>query len=992
MRLITFLCLICLLLVPLLGMGQTDAGGVRQAADQLDRIVLNISPNQIVGIPFRGIADILLFDTSNALLVDYNLVDSPIVLTAQSGRLIPDTLNNQSWFDAGMISLVDGGVVYDGPTGGTELMAASFDISSLGVVVNFSGYDLMSSTFTDGSPIAEIFQSLPTSILASVQNRGNLTPVNGGSQDRPFVRTYFKSGGGSVKRYFDGASGGLLDTLSILLPDVTGPIGPDTLVVGVVADFLLNDTVYQTVDSVLIPVSILPTPSIVVLPGTVTPDSLYTGIGFNFGFDVQAENLISPIDSTSVTARLISERTGAVATTLVSSDTLVYTQPLPNILQYRNIGIPAARVSIDSGWYRVEFDYSLYAGAQSFVLNNIVSDSMWLVLPGQMELVPNTLAPLSIIGGTPVSFSFGINLIGSYAVQLVGNRTTFSVESGTYSSTVSLRAVQSPIQPGLNTVVSDSLTVPVNLAPTLLNPDAVITFRRPGFGNSITLETDFNQRQISVLSPISIQLVSTTVTGVPNVPFVNCEQPFQILARVANLSDRAATAVTVRLRTGGASVLTDSVIVLDSIPAQDTVDVFFAVTAALLSNASETFTASVTTASAEVLPALDNTAAITIQTPADLSLNCTLTGLTGGYVSVGQRFSLVVTLNNSGEAEISQALFRLRTNGVDLGVPDPLLGSLVADSSVNLLLTAPDFDTIATIFLSLLERPLDSNTGLPAVIGDTACLLDVLVTSLQPDLVVAGTVLPGNVVRTGAYNDLFTLALENLGRSARATVRIDKITLRFFDGANEPTNVRDILEVGSSGFVDGDQLVSSSSGGNNILESRFDDYRIGQGESAELAFRARIKAGAPGDFRVQLLPEDIEAVYLDGPLQGDVAPVVTPTGDSAIVATPISAAAAGAASFTIRDNPFNPYDGPAHFTYTLADLSRLEFRVLTLTGEIVYEKILRAGDDGTTAGGHDLFWNGRNSNGDFVLNGIYLAILTVDSDGSRSVVKVAVVK
>lgn len=973
-------------------MGQTDAGDVRKAAEQLDRIVLNISPNQLVGVPLKGTADVLLFDTSNALLTSYNLVDSPIVLTSQLGRLIPDTLNNQSWFDAGMIDLVAAGIVYDGPSGSSQLTAKSIDITSLGVVVNFSGYDLLSSTFTDGSPISEVFQGLPTSILVSVQNKGNLAPLNGGSQNRPFVRTYFTSGGGSVKRYYDGASGGVIDTLSILLPDVTGPLGQDTLVVSVAADFLLNDTVYQTIDSVLIPVEILPTPSIVVLPGTVTPDSIYTGIGFTFGFDVQAENLISPIDSTSVTARLVNEQTGSVATTLVSADTLTFTQPQSNLLQYRNIAIPAARVTIDSGWYRVEFDYSLFAGSQSFVLNNIVSDSMWLVIPGQMELVPNTLGPLTIIGGTPVSFGFDVNLIGNFTVQLVGNRTTFSVESGLYSSTVSLRAATPPIQPGVNRLVSDSVNVPVNLAPTLLSPDAVITFRRPGFGNSITLETDFSQQQISVLTPISIQLLSTSISGVPNAPFVNCQQPLQVLARIANPSVRAATMVTVRLRTGGSSVLVDSVVVLDSIPAHDTADVYFNVTAATASTASETFTASVTTASAEVLPALDNTAAITIQTPADLRLNCSLTGLTGDYVRVGQRFAMLVSLNNSGEASISQALFRMRTGGVSLGVPDPLLGSLVADSTVNLLLTAPAFDTIATITLSLLERPNDLNTGLPALIGDTACTLSVLVSSLQPDLVTTGTIIPGNVVRTGADNDLFGLRLKNLGRSARATIELSKITMRFFDGANRPTPVRDILEIGSSGFVENNRLVSASSGGNNILETRFSNFTIAQGDSVALVFRARIKDGAPRDFRVQLLPDDIEGVYLDGPLAGDTAAAITPDGDSVVVAAPISAAPAGATSFSIRDNPFNPHDGPALFTYTLAEESRVEFRVLTLTGEIVYEDILKAGDEGTAPGGHELTWDGCNSNRDLVLNGVYLAILTVDSDGSRQVIKVAVVK
>lgn len=984
-----------LLLLPIVATGQSGDRGSNPAVDaqdQLDRIVLNISPSQFVGHVFRGTADVLLFDTSNALLTTFNLVDSPLVLVTQSGTLTPDALNDQSLFDAGMVHLADAGVVYNGPTGGREISANVFDIMSTGVLVNFNGYDLLSSTFTDGSPINEIFQDLPTSIQVSVQNRGNLTPQNGGSQDRPFVRTYFKSGGGSVKRYFTGAAGGVIDTLSILLPEVTAPLGTDTLVVGVVADFLLNDTIYQTVDSVLIPVEILPTPSIMVLPGTVTPDSLYANIGFTLAFDVQADNLVAPIDSTAVTARLINEATGTVTTTLISSDTLPFSLPQANLLQYRNITIPAVRIDIDTGWYRFEFDYALYAGTQSFVLNNIVSDSLLLATPPQMEYVGGTLLPLQVIGGTPISFTFDVNLQGASEVQLVGNRTTFSLESGAYSSTVSLRAATPPIAPGLNRLVSDSLTVPLDLVPALLTPDAVVTFRRPGFGNSVTLETDFNQQQIELLSPLTIQLCSTYVTGVPNSPLVNTDQPFGVTVAVCNFSDRAATNVGVHLVTGGLSTIVDTPIVIPSIAAGDTTEVVFDIIAASTPTPSETFTASLTSNTAEILPFVDNAASVTIQSPAQLTLGCVLSGLTNAYARTGDRFAFVVTLANAGQASVSETLFRLSTNGVNMGVSDPLLGSIVADSSVSIILTAPDFDTLVNIDLTLLDRPIDLNTGLPATINDTLCFEQVLVTSLTPDLIVSATVPAGNIVQTGRDNPLFTLQMENTGRSARSDIQLHQVTLRFENSEGLPLSARSILDIGASGFAENGTIITRSVAGNELHVSLFDNYVIPRTESRELTFIGRVKRDAPKDFHVVLTTASIQADYISGPLAGDSAMATTPDGETDIVDETLTAAPAGAGSFSIRDNPFDPTYGPAEFSYSLTSDARIEFRVLTLTGEMVYERILRRGDAGTAAGPHQLEWDGRNSGGETVLNGVYLVIFTLPETGEQSILKVAVVK
>jgi hypothetical protein len=104
-------------------------------------------------------------------------------------------------------------------------------------------------------------------------------------------------------------------------------------------------------------------------------------------------------------------------------------------------------------------------------------------------------------------------------------------------------------------------------------------------------------------------------------------------------------------------------------------------------------------------------------------------------------------------------------------------------------------------------------------------------------------------------------------------------------------------------------------------------------------------------------------------------------------------------SFYNYPNPFSPNRDVAKngelgttFDYLLPQASDIEFRVYTLLGELVYEKSYKSGDlEGRASGGlKQLFWNGRNGNGDTVLNGVYLAILKTSA--GTAMTKVAVVK
>lgn len=105
-------------------------------------------------------------------------------------------------------------------------------------------------------------------------------------------------------------------------------------------------------------------------------------------------------------------------------------------------------------------------------------------------------------------------------------------------------------------------------------------------------------------------------------------------------------------------------------------------------------------------------------------------------------------------------------------------------------------------------------------------------------------------------------------------------------------------------------------------------------------------------------------------------------------------------SFYNYPNPFVPNGAEkaiTHFSYFLPEDSEVDFRIFTLIGELVYAKSYKATDPQGRAGarrgsfGSGLIeWDGRNGNGDVVLNGVYLAVLKTKFGVTTT--KVAVVK
>jgi len=396
------------------------------------------------------------------------------------------------------------------------------------------------------------------------------------------------------------------------------------------------------------------------------------------------------------------------------------------------------------------------------------------------------------------------------------------------------------------------------------------------------------------------------------------------------------------------------------------------------------------------LPPLDNTAIATIQRPADLVLSLIWRGAESGVVATGDDFDLLINIVNLGDAEAGLARFRVNTNGVYLGLPDSALileEALAVGALRGISFMAPSFDTTVTISFAVIEHPIDFNTGLPAPFSDGAADFTIAITSLDIALEVEAVPVASNVVWAGGEKELFELRLTNSGVSSVTDVRVEGVRLRIYDRNDDPVNARDVMEIGNTGLYHEGRLVSHATAGQDLVHLSIDDFEVEASQSETLSFRTKVKAESGIEFGVRFSAADVEASFAHGPLAGQPVAVEPAGGDSLVLATIFSTRSPGPEnSFVIRNNPFDPALGPAEFSYFLEEDEDVAFRVFTLVGELVYEKDYAAGDHGGARGENVIAWDGRNGDGDLVLNGVYLALIETARSDQQATIKVAVVR
>jgi len=950
---------------------------------QLARMELTIGDKQIVGVPFLAPATLSLFDDYNNAKTDYDLNALPIRIVFEDGWLYNSVINDPELLQNGIIDLSQADIYYEGPTIVTDLYATSHEeINSNTVSVPFSGYDILSILDANENPISAVYTDLTTEINIVVVNNGSLIPSN-----NPVLAVSFETSSGTINGSFIPSANGQIDTVSLLLPSAESSLEDDILKVELSAEFTVESQFYQTTDTSSTPVEIQRPSETMLIPDSFIPDTVYPGEPFEISFQIQTTGLVLLGDVADVKISFNSE---VVPGCVVFHDKVRPVTISGDIISYRNIiGKVDTADSLLPGWYQVVMNYFMLSTENVMVLNEVV-DSVLVLGETELSYVPNTLGPGSVYASGPASFGYTIYLFGDYPVPVRIDNSQITILGNDFIASSKLKIGNFQLKPGANLVETEAVFIPIDQVGVQLKFSTSFSISIPGTEVVITYENDFSGETIQVSEPPDAQIIGLEIVS-PNAPSVNTNQNFQARCLLANLTENTIGPMNLKFSSDGESVF-DSTKTVDPIDPLDTIEIYFDITAPPNATDAEIFKVEISSPHIIVKPPVNNLALVTIETSASLNFTHTLLGVDQGLIDQNQAFSLIVELVNVGEARTSGGSYLLTTDGVDFGYEDSLVGNIETGELLEFDFVTPLFDTVVTFEFILTSTPRDLNIDAPAEIGDTSFSFELTVENIDAEIVASASLVGSNLVQPGGDKELYRMILYNTGSSSAAVVGITEFSLALRHG-DIPLNPAEIFNLNQSYFTLNGVFLGADISGGNRLTAEFNNLILNPQKTCTLLFVTEISPQLSHTFTLVLESDDIFAEYVTGPNEGVSVQVNSTTGEQLLLSQTFVTKGIGfQKSFVIRDNPVNPAETPAEFTYELSDESVVEFRVYTLTGEEVYARDIPLGNEGSSEGEHMIEWNGVNNRGHQVLNGIYIVIVTAVNTGEQARLKLAVIK
>ncbi|UCG61988.1 MAG: hypothetical protein JSV52_01485 [Candidatus Zixiibacteriota bacterium] len=967
----------------------------------LDRMDLVIDPTQFVGHPFRGSGSIALYDAFDNPVIDYSLSQEPISLVSSIGSLSPDVLADDALLSDNIVQLLPAGIVYNGLSGAVNIRAENAQILSNPVLVSFNGYDILDALDNTGETISSVYAdgwSITNLVNVVIHRQGDVAPSG-----FVRVRTRFLSHPQSVELGFEANQLNYgVDTVESTLPAIEHPSSTDTILVVVEAEFEFDGTTYGTVDSSLFPVTVVSLDAFSFVPGSFKPDSIIEEIPFPISFDVFSQGFALPIDSASVTVRLLDAPApygttlatlynGPAAPTLVGVGTVRF-EDLIGVL-------PQSVVEIND-YYFVDATPTMFSGATVLTVEEFLVDSLYVLRRPQLSVDPATLIPTTVSAGSIVSFRFSLFADSEIPLDFVSEGSSFTVIGAGFSTSTSLNLPGSRINPGINEFTTEGVFIPQSQLGSALNTAAEIRYSIPGVSGEFSLETDFDQISITVTALPAIKVIAVEAIA-PNAPKVNTGQQFQISAVVGNVSPTPVSALGVLAASDGSSEF-DPAPIFVNLGAFETTEVVWDVTAADLPNPAEIFVISVEHSGIILLPPDDNVALVTIQTPADLDLTYSVFGAENGLIDYGNDLSLTVELVNYGSAEVASTEYILAAEGFDLDGPDTLRGGVSVDKHIDFSFVAPQRDTTLTLSFTLTAVPVDQNSGARALIGDTSFSVSVTVISAEASLFIEVSQLGTSLILPGTQKDIFQLDLMNTGISSATTFQINGLTLVVKDSQGRPLQAAEVFEIGNTAFYEGGLRISTEEVLDSALVFTFDNFIVEPQAERTIVLKAEFRTSTVPAIILEMPRDGLDAKFIYPPNSG-MSPEVASNveeGESLLTEALTVTSANFEGSFMIQNNPYNPEDldserATARFAYVLMEDANIEFRIFTLTGEEVYSADYAAGSEegmGNPDDPNEIEWNGRNNDGRIVMNGVYIALIKNVDSGETATVKIAVVK
>ncbi len=968
------------------------SGLITVVAGDLERMVLNIADTQFVATPLRAAASIILYDHYNNLMKDYDLAANPITLVSSEGELTPSVLNSNSLQIGGVVRLLLANVRYLGLTAASDIYATNGAITSNTITVHFNGYDIKDALDISGRTVSSVTAGHLVTVKVPVQNSGNLIPAV------PVVLTcqYVSGEGGTTQTELPGNADGLIDTLSLQLPvHITYP-ATDTIVFSLSSQFVAGGQPYSVTDSLRLEIAVSGPAVLNVAEGTLKPDTILSGHGFNISLDIAKQDFDGPIDSVHLAIQLAHDSGGVPFATLFDGSP-EYSDLTPETVSYRDLASIYTDDTLSAPTtYALKVTYHVISNGNLYVLENEYPDSLVVIPAVSFSYVSGSFSPSTVFAGTDSEFSFDLDLQSTVPLYYCPSSTDFSLSGDAFNISTILQTTDDTFVPGTNVLRSISVFVPENQSGKSLSVAASVHYCVPGVPDTLLFTVPFDTvgLPVQVVEHPVVRILSLEVVA-PNAPRVNTSQPFQLLCTLENISSTPIDSLTVRLSTDGNSSFDPDMVVRD-LGAHDTSEVYFDVTAATEPQQAEVFRTEVVSSDVGQSPPVDNIAFITIETPADLNLSYSLLGAGTSVIDYGSAFELSVVLANSGQAAITDGTYRIIEAGFDKDGPDTLTGTISADKPVSFSFISPNYDTTLSLEFTLTSVPNDVNIGDRPSIEDTSFNVSIRVISSEGQLVVNARPVGSTLILPGRSQEIFDLELTNSGASPLSDIVVNTIEILARDGRGVPVDVRSIVNIGNTGFFENGIKVAMTTASDNRLVFTFDHFQLNAGRSRTLNFVAELKDTKVETLKLELAKDQINATFIAGPNAGQSPEIASDQPGSSIMQEALAIKGAGLeSSFLVKTNPFDPSDPsqtPLEFSYELPSDATVEFRIFTLTGEKVYAKDYTSGSEGGRAGENFVYWDGRNEEGVTVFNGVYIvSVRNADTD-EHARLKLAVVK
>jgi hypothetical protein len=959
---------------------------------RLGDLILHVQPTQFVGNPLIGPATITAIDAYGNIKTDFDASMSPVQLTVNRGELSPDILDDAYDFVDGIADLTQKSITYSGLAGEVILGSYAGGVGAIDASVTFNGIDFeIDSTIPDS-----IFGGQALSISLVAFNNGDLMPyhpVNGFA--------YFSSCPDECREEIEIVTlrpGQSIESNFFVYGDKLNPGTQDTLVFGMVSRYPHEGDTIVVVQNLSYPLAIKDSLYISYVDGSLSHDSLLSQsfaeslsfqmeLSSGFEGDYAWAEIDLFIDLGGGISGLLNDQGGARAR--VEDRILTVTLWHVKIPDYSD------NPAISEGYKRLSASVFIDRGDQLHFRGTLDSfDSVYVLFASELSVVRHTLEPRLVGGGTISAFGFDVLLEGDRPFVLDSTLSDFMLRSDDFTMSTGLPADSIFLFPGVNHVTTGEFYIPPNTIGEELILYAKLAGKELYAVNGVTRK--FTDEPITVIEAPKIKIVSTDLETL-NPPFVNRSQPFSVSVAIANLSDDDIGDVSVFIQSeDGSETFAEMHDVV--IPASSTKEVLLDLTAPDYSISAFAYKAVLSAPGTAILPPADNIVTITVQSPAEIELAYDLHGVFGNYVDYEQPFTVEVRLVNLGEASADSGEVSLLTSGVDFSVPDSSAVRLAVGGSAEFHLVAPSTSLTTDLIVKVTGIPTDENSGQPALVTVESVSIPIIVEASFAELVVGAVGGGGPLVVGAATRELFSLNLRCNTSNPLDTLELRSITMRFTDGRDRAISPEKVLLPDSTGFYSGDNLLTTASAQDNRLITDFDMFRLESGSTATIVFRARFcDVIEIEDFKINIDSRDIRAVFATGPRINQAVPVrgeheqVLSLGLTFVVVHPVAGDLES--SITAQNNPFNPSTGADTIAYYLDMDANVTMAIYTLTGEKVYETTFNAGSEGGTGDKtNKVAWDGKNDEGEDVMNGVYIVYIRPDYSCKPGKLKIAVLK